>query len=139
MGSLLLYYFCNIFYLLQKKERYVTFDVVDYQALQRYLFKKFFHINIFKSMTLHNFYRTKLVYQVLDYIAQKKKIIFDESMKNSNNFQLFDQILDTLNLIIEYETNFLKKITKFTSSEKNDYNIFDRIKYEIDVIVKKND
>ena len=86
---------------------------------------------------INNFYKTKLVYNVLDHINSEREKLKSDLVAYSNDPVRYSRRFRMLTNLAEYEITILKKIREFDSIEGNDSSngFLMMIKQEIKCIV----
>lgn len=87
---------------------------------------------------VHNFYRTKLVFEVLLYIYQKKQDILKDLVATPNDSALHLRRLRVLTNLAHYEQQFLNKVSEFETDCIEDYDILDIVQREIQSVADIN-
>jgi len=85
---------------------------------------------------VHPFYKTKLIYDVLDYISEKRYTLVSDLVAYCDDPVRYKRRLRMLLHLSEYETGFLKKIKDFDPDHYKDFDheTFLIIRREVDSI-----
>ncbi len=87
---------------------------------------------------IHNFYKTKLVFQVLKYIQQHRQDQLNGLVAHSNNPMDSAWRMRILSNLAQYEYQFLEKMRNFESDCAEDYLIFHIFEFEIKALTDVN-
>lgn len=86
-------------------------------------------------MPVHNFYKTRLICQVSNYIQIEYSKILKNLVKHSNDDIKYQKYLTTSVNLKEYEFHLLQKLKNFNTTVAADFDIFDLIVHEINSII----
>lgn len=88
---------------------------------------------------MNNFYKTKLIFKMSTYIADKRKIVLRDLVAYTADPVRSSRRMRTLKQLAQYEHDMLVKIQNFETDETNDVeNAIDFIKFEIDSVIDSN-
>lgn len=89
-------------------------------------------------MPVHNFHKTRLVYQVLTLISQARHKLLEDLVAYSNDPVRFMRRLRILQNLAQYESQFLTSMRHFESDNAEDFDIMGTISLEIDAVSNVN-
>jgi len=88
---------------------------------------------------MNNFHKTKLIYKISTYIAEKRKIVLRDLVAYTTDPVRYSRRMRTLTQLAQYEHDLLVKIQNFETDEAADLeNSIDFIKFEINSVIDSN-
>lgn len=88
---------------------------------------------------MNNFHKTKLIYKISTYIAEKRKIVLRDLVAYTADTVRYSRRMRTLKQLAQYEHDLLVKIQNFETDEINDFeNAINFIKFEIESVIDTN-
>jgi len=88
---------------------------------------------------MNNFYKTKLIFKMLTYIANKRKIVLRDLVAYTADPVRSSRRMRTLKQLAQYEYDLVVKIQNFETAEASDFETaVNFIKFEIDSVIDSN-
>lgn len=95
-------------------------------------------LNISLNDMLHNFYKARLIFQVISCIDTHRQYTLKELVSAPNDVELFLRRAQVLCNLAQYEKQFLEKVCNFKSDCAQDYDIMHIFTDEIKAVADVN-
>ena len=89
---------------------------------------------------INPFYKTRLIYQISQYIATQRLGLLEDLVAYSKDPVRYQRRIRMLVQLSEYEQQTLKKIINFETNDEHDignYEGLEQLKYEVDILVNR--